>query len=355
MPASAPDRGEAVRAAFREQGRLCAEFGSPLTARVCAFLADDLTRATALGRAVLDWPGDPNGWADGLPLRLCGGLHALVRNGRATALATHYVPHSKKHDDAFRAALAEAVAVQGVHLLPWLERPPQTNEVGRGAALMAGLLVVAKRFGLPIALLELGASAGLNLQLDRYAFDLGGVPAGDPASPLHLRPQWKGPPPPRADVRIATRRGVDLRPVDPVRDAERLLAFVWADQPARLQQLERALALAADDPLPVDPGDAADWLEASLPIAPQPGQARVVMHSIAWQYFPPCTQAAIAARIEAAGETATAQGPLAWLRFEKDPGQPEITLRLRAWPDGEDRLLATCHTHGRWVRWLGQD
>lgn len=351
MPASAPDRDGAVRAAFREQGRLCAEFGSPLTAHVCELLADDLTCATPLGRAVLDWPGDPNGWADGLPLRLCGGLHALARSGRAPDLAAVY-GSDPPGDERLRAALAHAVAEHGGNLLPWLERPPQTNEVGRGAALMAGLLVVADRFRLPIALLELGASAGLNLQLDRYRFDLGGVPAGDAASPLNLRPGWHGPPPPRADVRIAARRGVDLHPAEPVRDAERLLAFVWADQPARSAQLERALALAARNPPPVDEADAADWLEANLPVAPVPGQARVVMHSIAWQYFPPDTQARIAAHIELAGAAAAVHAPVAWLSFEKDPGQPEITLRLRTWPDGVDRLLATCHTHGRWVRWL---
>src|SRR4051812_46736171 len=80
---------------------------------------------------------------------------------------------------------------------------PQTNEVGRSAVLMSGLLVLAETFPQPVELLELGASAGLNLVLDRYGYELGGVGAGDPASELQLKPEWKGPQPPGAAVKVA--------------------------------------------------------------------------------------------------------------------------------------------------------
>lgn len=236
-------------------------------------------------------------------------------------------------------------------LLPWLDGPPQTNEVGRSAVLMSGLLVVADLFPQPVELLELGASAGLNLALDLYGYDLGGVKAGDPASPLQLAPEWEGPPPPDAPVIVARRRGVDLHPLDARRDGERLLAYVWPDQARRLAQLEAALAVAAGDPPEVEPGDAADWLEARLGERQEAGMTRVVLHSIAFQYFPEETKARIAAAMGEAGAAATVAAPLAWLRYEHDEGE-RISLRLRAWPGGGDRLLAYCHPHGSRVKWL---
>ena len=136
------------------------------------------------------------------------------------------------------------------------------------------------------------------------------------------------------------------------RDRERLLAFVWPDQPARIAQLEAALAVAAANPPLVDQGDAADWLEAKLAAAPVPGRTRVVLHSIAYQYFAAPVQARIAAAIEAAGAEASDQAPLAWLRFEMVTGEDKISLRLRLWPGGEDRLLAWAHPHGSRIRWV---
>jgi hypothetical protein len=217
---------------------------------------------------------------------------------------------------------------------------------------MAGLLTVAERFPQPVALLELGASAGLNMLLDRYGYDLGGLAAGDLASPLRLAPEWKGPPPPDATVTVAARAGIDLRPMDSRGDGDRLLAYVWPDQPARLRQLEAALAIAAQGPPRVEQGDAADWLEAKLAAPAAPGLTRVVLHSIAFQYFPAGVQARIGAAMLTAGAGASEEAPLAWLRFEMAAGDDKPSLRLRLWPAGEDRLLAWCHPHGSSVRWL---
>jgi len=350
VPASATDRERAVRAAFAEQAHWAERLGSPFTARLCALLGARLDRESEAGRRVLDWPGRPEAGADALTLRLCGGLHALVRSGAAPGLAGCYPPYPEAEAEKLWAALRTALG--NPDLLPWLDSAPQTNEVGRSAVLMAGLLVIADRIRQPVELLELGASGGLNLMLDRYGYDLGGMRAGDPASPLRLKPEWKGPPPPAAAVAVAARRGVDLRPRDLGRDGERLLAYVWPDQQARLRQLEAALALAAADPPIVDKGDAADWLQARLDTEPRRGTTRVFLHSVAFQYFAPETQARIAAMIEAAGEKASAGRPLAWLRFEKRPEDEKYSLRLRLWPGGEDELLAWCHPHGSSIRWV---
>jgi hypothetical protein len=340
----ATEREAAVRAAFADQADWCLRLGSPLTAAVCRLAGERIDRSTALGRQILGWRGDPRSGKDVLPLRLAGGLQALVRRGAAPALAACYPPHDLPDDETLWTALRTALADEA--LPPWLDLPPQTNEVGRSAVLMAGLLAAAERFGRPLELLELGASAGLNLILDRYGYRLGGVTCGDPASPLRLEPEWRGPPPPAAEVRIAGRRGVDLQPMDPCRDGERLLAYVWPDQRRRVEQLETALAVAAADPPRIDRGDAAAWLEQRLAEPPEPGAARIVLHSVAFQYFPLPVQARVERAVERAEE------PIGWLRFERVEGEADFTLRLRCRPGGTDELLARAHPHGAWVEWL---
>ena len=352
MPASATEAGEAaVRAAFAEQAHWAERLGSPFTARLCALLGERLDERTKAGRKTLGWRGRPEAGADALPLRLCGGLHALVRSGAAPALAACYPPNPQPDPERLWAAVARALREPG--LPRWIERAPQTNEVGRSAVLMAGLLAVAARHDLPVELLELGASAGLNLLLDRYRYDLGGLQAGDPASPLRLKPDWKGAAAPPARVVVARRRGVDLRPLDARRDGEGLLAYVWPDQPARLAQLGQALAIATADPPEIEQGDAAEWLDARLSEPAARGSARVVLHSVAFQYFPAQAKARIAASMASAGAAASRAAPLAWLRFEKRRQDERYSLRLRLWPDGEDRLLAWGHPHGSAIRWLG--
>jgi hypothetical protein len=347
VPDSATER--AVRAAFARQAGWAEKLGSPLMVRLCTLLGERLDRDTEVGRRVLGWPGAADSFADALPLRLTGGLHALVRRGDAPGLADFYPPNPLPGEDAFWAALRPVLAEPD--LLPWLDSAPQTNEVGRSAVLMSGLLAIAERFPQPLELLELGASAGLNLILDRYGYDLGGLSAGDRASALQLTPEWKGPPPPSSQVAVARRRGVDLNPLDPRRDGDRLLAYVWPDQLRRLAQLEAALAIAAEDPPLVEPGDAAAWTEAQLADPREAGVTRVVLHSVAFQYFPQEVKERIAAALNAAGAGATRHAPLAWLRYEHDSGDEKITLRLRTWP-GEERLLAYCHPHGSSIRWV---
>jgi hypothetical protein len=224
---------------------------------------------------------------------------------------------------------------------------------------MPGFLTIARETGLPLALLELGSSAGLNLVPDRYRYRLGTVWAGDPDSGLTLEPQWEGPDPPAAELRIASRSGVDLNPIDlSVPEARtRLLAYVWPDQPARLERMASAITLAAENPPPIEQADAADFVEAYA--KPSQGVATTVFHSIAFQYFPDYTRRRIHAHMARAGAGATPDAPLAWLRYElENPGSSEPpTLRLKLWPESlagaDDRLLARAHPHGQMVHWLG--
>ena len=331
------------------QARFCDASEAPFTARLCRLLGAHVDPGSALGLRLDSWPRDPG--TDALALRLTGGLHAAVLSGSAPELAACYPPDATGDDARLWAAIAPVLRTSA--FLAYVDSAPQTNEVMRSAPLAAGLLAVAAETGLALSLLELGASAGLNLLPDRYRLELGGVLAGDPQSALVLAPRWGGAPPPDVPLRIASRAGVDLNPLDPSNPADRvrLLSYVWPDQPERLARMRAALAIAGQSAVQILAGDAADFVERHA--VPTAGMATVVMHSIAFQYFPADTQARIAAQLGSAGATATADAPLAWLRYEmSDPANPSFPeLRLTLWPGGRDRLLAVGHAHGASIGW----
>ena len=167
------------RQAFRIQEHYCRQMDAPRYAAICAAVATGLTRGTAVGRRLLDWPGEPT--KDALPLRLMGGLHALVLAGMDAGLARLFAGETP--DGGAAPVIERVLAEHEAALLPWLDGPPQTNEPGRSAALMCGLLAIARRHGPRVELREIGSSAGLNLLIGRYRFDLGGLRAGPPTRP----------------------------------------------------------------------------------------------------------------------------------------------------------------------------
>lgn len=340
-----------VREAFRNQAIFCDRSGTPVTAAVVRGIAAALDRSTETGRRVLDWQGDPRGSGDSVPLRLAGGFHALARRGADERLSRLYAGNLDDSD----AVVADVLHRFDADLSPWLDSPPQTNETGRAAPIMAALLVLASDYGLPFELIELGASAGLNQNLDRFGYRLGETQAGDPASPLQLAPAWEGGSPPAVEVSVVSRRAIDQNPV-PVADPaqrERLMAYCWADQTERMQRLEAALSLAAAHPPQVARADAADFVEAML-AAPQPdGVCRVIFHTIFWTYVPAEKQARVRAALARAGEKATRERPLAWARYELNGQGGVAELHLTAWPGGRERHLATGHPHGSRIVWHG--
>jgi hypothetical protein len=344
-----------VRRAFASQVAACERLGSPFTSRLCAVLGSRLDRSSEVGRAVLDWPGaSPDALGDALPLRLAGALHALARRGVAPRLSAVYPPNPLPSPDALWEAVSAALAAHAAAIIAWLASPPQTNEVARAAVLHAGLLVIAAETGRSIALHELGASAGLNLNLDRFGYRYGAARRGDPASPVQLAPAWEGPPPPDAAMTISRRICNDIAPLDATTPAgrERLIAYTWADQDARIARLEAALAIASRHPPPIERGDAADFVERHFGAMPRVGEARVLTHSIALQYVPAPSRARIAASLLRAGESATPASPVAWLQFEHNHEMGAFALSLALWPGGEVRILATADPHVRAVRWL---
>lgn len=343
---------DAIRDAFRQQAAGCRVMNSPLTAEMLETLAKILDRHSRTGARILDWPGDP--MADALKLRIAGGLHALARLGKDAGLTALYETGAGDFDAVLKRVLIE----WDDWLYPWLGSPPQTNEVGRSAALMAGLVVAAKRLAMPIELLELGSSAGLNLNLDRFYYKLGDLEAGPTDAAVRIAPEWQGDAPVGQWPQIVARYGVDQNPLN-VRDeaiSARLLAYCWPDQHDRLARLEAAIATARAHPPAVEAGDAADWIERKLAEPQSAGTARMVMHSVFWQYMPAHAQVRTEAAILKAGGLATEDRPLGWLSFEPDP--PAISpmqLRLRLWPSGEELHLAACHPHGASISWFGAE
>jgi hypothetical protein len=343
--------GEIGRA-FEVQAGHCRALGSPFTAHLCDRLAALLDDSTVLGRRVATWPLDPADSA--LALRLCGALHRLVRSGQAPGLAALYPPRSDT-GAALDEALTAAFAAYGEALAAMLESPPQTNEVARSGVLLGGLLRLAAETGLPLALYEIGASAGLNLHPDCYGYDLGhGRRWGPPAAPVPIACDWRGEGPPLdAALRVVARAGCDLAPVDPGDPAERerMIGYIWPDQPARLARTAAALDHAAAHPVALARAEAADWVAAQLAPPPLPGVTRVLMHSIVWQYFPGDSRDRITAALARVGAGATAARPLAWLRLEPDGTRGSAAVLLTLWPGGATRELGRGDWHGRYAEW----
>ncbi|EHS53705.1 protein of unknown function UCP012608 [Rhizobium sp. PDO1-076] len=346
------ERAETIRQSFRRQAKACTDLGSPFTARLCLLAAERLTDETPVGATILGWSGNPDGTHDALALRLAGTLHALVRSGQNPELAAVYPPHAAE-DEMLWAAIETALKHNEDFILERLKSAPQTNEVRRSSALLPGFLTIARMTGKPLRLSEIGASAGLNLHWDRYAYTLGEVEWGGPSTVV-LQPAWQGPSPPSAPIEIIDRAGCDLNPLDPTSEADRLLLFsyIWADQEDRLQRTAAALSIAAETRIKVEKADAIDWLRTCLS-QPHPGITHVIYHTIAWQYLPADLKAEGETLIAEAGSRATSDAPLARLQLEAD-GKPEgAAILLTLWPSGETREIGRADFHGRWVKWVG--
>jgi len=337
------------RGPLGRQAAAVREMGSAFVAAVLEAAERQLHRAPRSAARIAAWPRDVA--ADALAMRFNAALHALARGGTMPALSTLYRDQAGDFDSVIGAALAAADDV----IVEWMRDPPQTNEVGRTAAIMAALMVARAHHDMPCDLRELGASAGLNLNLDRYAYDLAGRTVGAAGSPVRVAPEWRGPPPAVRAVEIVSARGVDLRPLDVTDTAScaRLMAYIWADQQARADRLAAALAIARARPPRVDTGDIALWLPEQ-PDAPQPdGRCRTIVHSMALQYLDPIRRQTVESAFAAAGARATAARPLARIGFEWTPPRDAVHLSLTVWPNGQTHHLATCHAYGAWIDWHG--
>ena len=349
---AAGNREDIVRAAFEIQAAYCDANQAPITAGICRALAGALYRSTQTGRVVLGWEG--NAVADGLVLRLVGGVHGIWLAGEAIELDPLFT--GKQDADGAIATVAAFLDRHDAALLPWLDSPPQTNEPGRSASLMTGLLHLAARHGQRMNILEIGSSAGLNLLINRFHMDLGGIEVGPETSTVRLTPEWRGPPPPDSAPDIVSVRGSDIQPIDATNPANerRLLAYVWEDHAERFDRVAKAIAMQRQQAVDLVQADAADWVEAQLALPQQQGVMRVLIHSIMWQYMDVSRQRRIRQAMEQAGRNTTPDRPLGWVSVEADRNFNRHDIIIRSWPGhGESTLIGHAHAHGFWVEHLG--
>lgn len=234
----------------------------------------------------------------------------------------------------------------------------QTNEAGR-SSFMYPLLLTTQRLGgvRPLALIEVGASAGLTLVPDRYAYDYGtGVHYGDLASPLTLTCTLRGDgvPPLAGSLSVAWRTGVDLNPLnldDPI-DRRWLRALIWPDHPDRAHRLDVAARAAARGPRPhIHQGDATELLPGLLAQAPADSTV-VVFHTAVLAHFTAESRTTFVRRLP---ELSTLR-PFTWIQGEPGPDR-QPRLRITQLANGRiqtDDLLGLYHPHGAWLEWVSQ-
>jgi hypothetical protein len=381
---------EPILAHFREQAMFCTAYGSPFTGQLINCMADDIAAGGPVAKLVAGWPSNPR--ADALSLRLAGALHAAVLTGKDFELAAAYpgqdllplrgeggpkgrmrgLASAAKQSISPHPSLRDTLSPQGERevwpiaraflerehdwVRDFMQSPPQTNETRRSIALLAGFLAFAKDWRGPIDVLEIGASAGLNLFWDKFSYHTSSWAWGAPSA-VAIDTDWQGPAPPiEAQPNIRQRAACDLNPLD-LRDPAALLrlkSYIWPDQPERLARFDGAVALALANDVRVERASADDWLARKL-AARADDAATIVYHSVFLQYPPREVRAAIVDAIRAAGEAATPQAPLAWVRLEPEAVTDDVVNGLRfvvdltTWPGGTRQILGYTDGHVRTV------
>ncbi|HEX7254853.1 MAG TPA: DUF2332 domain-containing protein [Gaiellaceae bacterium] len=311
------------------QAEQCERSGSRLYADVCRRLAGE----PAVSEVVDDERWDR-------PLQLLGGLHYL-------ALSEGVDPWS------------DPVPVL-VERREWLrrflhERGVQTNEVQRSWMLLPCFLEIARLTGVEtLDLVELGSSAGFNLVWDRYRYRYEAGGWGPAGAALELSGEERRPVPGdllRLRPRVRHRRGLDRSPIDVTQPDERLLlkSFVWADQTARLDRLDRAVETLRAEPPVLEQADVAERLPEVL-AERQLGALTVVYATAVLSYLGE-RQAELVSALDDAGR----RFPLAFLwTGQPKPGEHDHWgVWARLWPEDEKVLLAHAGFHGQWLEWLG--
>ena len=338
---------------FRRHADALAHSGrSPLYVRLMRCAAADIDRGGRVARLFDGVPAPPGSVPQ---LRLMAALHYLVLSGQAPALAAFYPSAGGQRPiDGVWPVVEVVIDAHFDQVRARLHRTVQTNEPGRSAVLFAGLLWLTHRHRRPIRLLEVGASAGLNLLADRYSYVIGGRELGDAASPLRFVDPWMPPPPidledAAARLEIVARAGCDPAPLDPGQpdDQLALLSYIWPDELHRIERMRAALSVAARDPVPIAVGRGSVWLPDVLRAA-RPGELTVVWHSVMRQYVDADEWAAI----EGALSDAARSVPVARLSMEPAVDrQARMQLSVHDPAGAPGTRLAACDDHGLPIRW----
>jgi hypothetical protein len=343
-----------------------------LYSAVCRRVAEDPECAALLAEA---GPGQDR------PVLWLAALHDLVLRDPGVPAARWYpsvvgrdrVPDGDPWPDLRRTVLDHEAELRAVIAT----RSTQTNEVNRSVYLAPALALATDQAELPVVLVEMGASAGLLLGVDRYRVELTGPPdlvLGDPTSTVRCGGADRSPrrlatrTPPTALPPVAARRGVDRHPVDLADEtAVRWLeACLWPDVPGRVERFRSAVDQQSLDPPDIVKGDMVDDLarvvDEALGAAPSDAHL-VAVSSWALTYVDQARRPEVAATLTAVAREGR---PVTWLTAEppgctpgvvapaerpEDRGQTTV-LATRSWRGGSEQppaVLGTAHPHGEWV------
>ena len=300
------------------------------------------------------------------PTLIMAALHDLVLQGRAPDLADAYDAGDR---DAARELAPRALIELADDVIALATfRQTQTNEVGRGAVLYPAIAEAARRCDASsVALIDVGCSAGLNLQVDRIGVRYsGGTVLGDAASPVQLECDEVGPNalPATPIAPVVARIGVDLTPLDATdeADARWLHACLWPDQPERVARLNAAIALSESNPPTLIAGDALERLPDAFALVPADALP-VVTTTWALAYFALSERLRFLRRLDEAAATR----PVAWVSAEgvgiapavptmgdaRGAAHSVVGLAVLNGPSLRVDAIGRCHPHGRWLEWLG--
>lgn len=322
---------------------------SPLYAQLCRGIAAD-PEVLALAADVP--PGQPT------PNLFLAAVHYLLLSGVKHPLADFYpgLTSSPEPANAFpsfhRFCLEYATDIR--ELL--LTRRVQTNEVARCACLLPAFELVARQTGgAPLSLIEIGASAGLNLLWDCYGYDyVNGQQFGVENSPLQIPCTLRGngiPPFPSRLPEVAFRVGVDLNPVD-IGDPDTVLwlrALIWPEHHERVSRLQKAIEVVRTHQLSLIAGDALKLLPELVIQAPL-NTTLCVFHSFTVNQFTNEQRERLASLLL---ELSTRRS-IFRISFEWNAHVDHPQLHLLAYREGTqtEQLLANCSSHGRWLEWM---
>lgn len=339
-----------LKDAFERFARVEApDLDSPMYAELAAGVAgDDELLALAAGRQ----RGQP------APNMLFGAVQYLLLQGVEHPLAAHYPilsgpePPPGPAFPAFRAFCLEHREAVGELIAT---RRTQTQVVRRCTCLLPAFGLVHREAEAPLALIDVGASAGLNLNFDRYACRY--LRAGNQVlrwgrsgARVELEADLRGPatmPAPPPEIPVASRDGIDLNPID-LADPDELLwlrALIWPEHVERHAQLVDAAAELKNSPIRLHRGDASRDLPHLLDRVP--AEVALVVYSTIALYQVPREGRR---RITEALEARSRERPV-WRVALEGVHPPSLTLTRYRGGAGETELLARASPHGWWIEW----
>ncbi|MFC4542886.1 DUF2332 domain-containing protein [Halosolutus amylolyticus] len=315
-----------------------------------------LTRAVADDPDLLDVSSEASA-GQPEPQLLLAAVQALLLEGREHPLARFYpscggdepdddpVPHFRDFCLVNEQRLRSVIAT----------RRCQTNDVGRSAVLCPAFEHVARTAATDsLAQIEIGSSAGLNLNWDRYRYDVSGVRTfGDPDSPVTIATEVRGerrPPLSRTFPPVARRRGIDLNPLDVTDedDVRWLRALIPPGRRRRRDRLAAAIEVARENPPALVEGDVLEELPKQLSEAPADPALVVFSTHVLYQL-----EAETIAHLRSLLAEYSTEQPVRWLAIDPDEELGKPTYRLVTFVDGDatESRLARFESYGNWIRW----